>query len=76
MSTDKLINLWINNRKQAIKVIKHEGYWPTKNHAEIPVEENKNYYKRLNKYEICDDFIPDRDRMNNINNREVVDQFS
>ena len=75
MSKGKLINLWINKSKQAIKVIKSDGYWPSKNHIEIPVEENEKYYKRLNKYVICDDLIPDKDRLNNINDGEVVYHF-
>ena len=66
--------MWINKSKQAIKVLKSDGYWPSKNHIEIPVEENEKYYKRLNKYVICDDLIPDKDRLNN-NDGEVVYHF-
>ena len=36
-------------RKQAIKVTKNNGYWPSKNYVDVLAEENENYYKHLNK---------------------------
>lgn len=63
-------------REKNIKVTKNDIYSPTKVQVEVPVEKNQNYYKQLNKYLICDNFIPDKNLRNNRNKEEVVDQFS
>ena len=65
MPKGKLINLLVNKRKQAIKVIQSNGYWAWKHYVEIPVEE----------FVVCDNFIPDKDLMININDGEAGDQF-
>ena len=74
VSRDKLVNLWINKRRKAIKVIKNNGYWPRNNQVEIPLQENEDYYKSLSKYVICDDFVLVERTRNHINEgKEVVD---
>ena len=41
VSREKLIDLWINRRGKAIKIINNNGAWPTRDEINITVNENE-----------------------------------
>ena len=50
VSKEKLIQLWFENKKQAIEIITNDGLWPSVTRAVIDKQKTEEYYEQ--KYNI------------------------
>ena len=56
VTKDKLIQLWLNKRKKAIKIIKNNGEWPRNVNVTITTNTNEEYFESSIKYNVEDNF--------------------